>query len=93
MAEAEEQIQAYRDLMERIRERQEADIWTVVEALYGENETRVERYEAVKRFLGRLPLEEVVDAAQIARLKFGGARRRRFVYFCGICWRKIGEQS
>lgn len=89
LAEAEDQIQAYRELMERIREREEADIWTVIEALYGESETRQGRYDSVKRFLTYLPLHEVVEAAEIARAKFGGARRRRFSYFCGICWRKI----
>lgn len=93
VAEAEEQLAGYRAVMQALAERKEADVWLVVEALFGEQETTHVRFESIKRFLERLPLESVIEAAGIARGAYGigRGRARRFKYFCGVCWRKIGE--
>ena len=72
------------------RERIEADIWTVVEALTGETEIRKDRYQSIKLFVERLGLSETLDAAEIASARIGYARQR-FLYFCGICWKKIRD--
>ena len=93
IAEAEEQLAGYRAIMRAQAERKEADVWLVVDALFGEQETTHVRFESIKRFLERLPLESVIEAAGIARGAYGigRGRARRFKYFCGVCWRKIGE--
>ena len=48
------------------------------------------RFEVFKRFLDRLPYEEVRSAAESACGRFG-VSTRAFRYFCGICWAKIRE--
>lgn len=88
VAEAEEQLAGYSAIMQARRERVEADVWRVVEALTGETEIRRDRYQSIKMFVERLGVDECLDAAEIARARIGFARKR-FVYFCGVCWRKI----
>lgn len=88
IAEAEEQLAGYSAIMQARRERIEDDVWRVVEALTGDTEIRRDRYQSVKTFVERLGVDECLDAAEIARARMGFSRKR-FVYFCGICWRKI----
>lgn len=90
IAEAEAQLAGYRAIMTQQRERKEADVWEVIETLYGETSTTHERFRSVERFLERLPLEEVLEAAKITRAnmsRYGAARQ--FKYFCAVCWRKL----
>lgn len=89
VAEAEEQLAGYRAIMREVEERKEADVWEVIEALFGATETTHARFQSVARFLERLPLHEVKDAANIARGAKPWSEPQRFKYFCGICWRKI----
>lgn len=93
VAEAEAQLAGYREVMRAQQDRKEADVWEVIEALYGEQETTHVRFQSVANFLDRLPLEKVLEAARIARGAYGigRGRARRFKYFCGVCWRMVGE--
>lgn len=51
-------------------------------------------FDAVPRFLERLPEEEVADAVRKAFSRKGSEREwSRFKYFCGICWRKIKGEA
>lgn len=93
VAEAEEQLAGYREIMRAAEARKEADAWYIVGALFGEHETTRERFASIERFLERLTREEVFEAAIIARRAKPSAKRQRFLYFCGVCWRKIGEAS
>lgn len=91
IAEAEEQLAGYRAVIREQQERKDADVWDVIEALYGVTETTHERFRSVQRFLERLPYEDVVEAARITRLnmsRYGLARQ--FKYFCGVCWNRLG---
>jgi hypothetical protein len=91
IAEAEEQLAGYRAVIRDQQDRKDADVWDVIEALYGVTETTHERFRSVQRFLDRLPYEEVVEAARITRTnmsRYGVARQ--FKYFCGVCWNKLG---
>jgi hypothetical protein len=90
IAEAEEQLAGYSAVMQARRERIEADVWDVVEALTGEREIRRDQYASVKHFVERLGLHECLEAAEIASARIGYARKR-FLYFCGICWKKIRD--
>lgn len=89
VAEAEEQLAGYRAVMRAVEERQEAETWEVVEALFGEAETTKARFASIERFLERLPVWEVTDAARIAARAKPYSQLQRFKYFCGVCWRKI----
>lgn len=89
VAEAEEQLAGYREIMRQVEARKEADVWEVVAALFGTTETTHARFESIKRFLERLPLHEVVEAGGIARGAKPYSDPQRFKYFCGVCWRKI----
>lgn len=92
IAEAEAQLAGYRAIIREQEERKEADVWEVIEALYGETETTHKRFRSVERFLDRLPLHSVVEAAKITRanMSFYG-QDRKFRYFCSICWRLITQ--
>lgn len=90
--EAEAQLAEYRAIMLQYEERKDDDAWQVVEALYGEAKTTVDRFKSVGTFLGRLPFEAVMGAANAtysATPHFSNSRR--FRYFCGICWRLVRE--
>jgi DNA-directed RNA polymerase subunit RPC12/RpoP len=89
VAEAEEQLAGYREIMRAVEARKEADAWEVVEALFGVTETTSARFNSIQSFLKRLDLFEAKDAAQIARAAKPYSELQRFKYFCGVCWRKI----
>lgn len=90
VAEREAQLRGYAEVMEARRQRIEEDCWKVIEELEGQSETfRRGWFRSVKTFVERLGVPETLDAADIARAKFSYQRRKRFLYFCGICWRKI----
>lgn len=88
--EAEAQLAGYREIALAREARIERDCWDIIEILTGNREeTTQETFRAVKQFLGRLPIDEVMDAAQIARAFRTHSDRRRLRYFCGVCWRKV----
>lgn len=94
VAEAEEQLAGYRETMRAQQDRKEADVWEVVEVLFGKTETTHERFGSIERFLARLPLEDVLDAARITRANMSHyGLARKFKYFCAICWRKLGTDD
>lgn len=91
--EAEKQLLAYRKIINKQRERLDDDCWAVLRQLFGEttNEVNKRDYASVKMFIERLSYEECMEAAEIAWAK-QRYDRKIFMYFCGICWRKIKEQ-
>lgn len=90
VAEAEEQLAAYRETMREREDRIEEDVWTVFDALENKRETTKANFESVRQFLKRLELEQVVRAAEIAQARMGyKGYSTRFRYFCGICWKMI----
>lgn len=91
IAEAEEQIAGFREIMRQREERLVDDIWQIVAVLYGKTETTQARYQSVKMFLGRMPFEAAHEAATIARRAKPYSDPQRFKYFAGVCWRKIRE--
>lgn len=89
VAEAEEQLAGYREIMRLVEARKEADAWEVIEAIFGVTETTNARFSSIQQFLKRLDLFEVKEAAEIARAAKPYSELQRFKYFCGVCWRKI----
>lgn len=91
VAEAEEQLAGYSVVMEAKRERVEADIWRVVEALTGKQEIARDRHRSIKMFIEKIGVHEVLDAAEAARAARIYSETREFKYFCGVCWNKVRE--
>lgn len=93
MREREEQLRGYYAIMEAVRARIEAEVWSVVRE-FDPNITEFSRgaLRSIKNFLQKLGLPEVIDAMQIARDRMA-AGDACFRYFCGICWNKIKARS
>jgi hypothetical protein len=89
LGEAEEQLRAYREIMRAVEDRKDADAWNVVIALTGKAETTVDRMRSIRRFLDKLPYEDVLEAAQIAAQNMPRGNAARFRYFCGVCWNRV----
>lgn len=93
VAEREEQLAGYAEVMEAKRDRIENDTWRVAEILepgcsekgYGKADLK-----SISMFVEKLGVYEVIDAAEIASTKFYPSPKQ-FRYFCGICWSKIKE--
>jgi hypothetical protein len=93
-AEREEQLACYQQILEAKRLRIENEVWRVLRLLFGQSCTEVasDEHGSVKRFIERLGVHEVLDAADIAM----GSRvstYKLFRYFCGVCWNKIRSQE
>lgn len=89
------QIAGYREIVQARTDRIEEDAWEVAFALIAsakEKGIRRDNFQSIKRFNERLPLHQVIDAAEIARARFPyGSEYKIFLYFCGVCWRLIRE--
>ena len=91
--EAEMQVLAYREMLQKQRDRQDEDVWQIVGIIFDEQSTTTARYNSILNFLRRMDYFDVVEAATIARLKPRMNKENRFKYFCGVCWRKIGASN
>ena len=91
VAEQEEQLRGFSQIMEAQRLRIDADVWTMVRSLYGEETDSINRsiYQSIKTILARIPMHQCREAAEIALAKYHPRLRSFFPYFCGICWRMI----
>lgn len=94
--ERERQIAAYRETVEKKLDRIDEDAWVVAEELCpGSYEHGIRRdwFRGIKHFNEKLPIDVVLNAAEIASARKPYSDRQRFLYFCGICWRKIREED
>jgi hypothetical protein len=92
IAEIEDQLAGYREIVLAREDRIEAECWEIIEILSGQSkETTKSRLASIKTFIEQLPLDVVRDAAVIARSRFPSHGPTQFKYFCGICWRRIRE--
>lgn len=92
VAEREEQLRGYSEILRKKAERIEDEAWEVAAALTCN--PVIEKYSranllSIKRFLDRLPLSDVLEAAEIAVCRKRIGSDAGFKYFCGICWSKI----
>lgn len=93
-AEREAQLAGYQAIFEAKRQRIENETWRVLRTLYGKECNSVPRDEhaSVKRFIERLGVHAVLDAAEIA-MASRVSEWKLFRYFCGICWNRVREQE
>lgn len=94
IAEREAQLAGYHAIMEARRDRVEDELWRVAEVIEpGSAKEGMSRQwtASIRRFNESLGVHKVLDAAEIARAKYSFGGKRTFLYFCGICWRRIKE--
>lgn len=91
LREREEQLREYQALLLAKRDRLEEEMWKIAAELEeGGGETyRRDWLQSIKQFLERLGFYSVLDAAEKARAWHPYGGRRTFLYFCGICWKRI----
>ena len=92
IAEAEEQLSGYHQVIEARRERQIEQMWRVAEILDGGCSERgfcTRDLRQIGRFIETLGLYDVIGAAEIACDRQLYSVRTRWKYFCGVCWTKI----
>lgn len=96
VAEREEQLRGYNDILQARRDRIEDDVWRVVEHWTGQDSTSNETYATIKRFVERIGVHEVLDAVDVTLAANIRRKRSEFLYFCKVCWNKVsaaeGEQ-
>lgn len=93
--ESEAQIAAYREAIFAKQDRITEDAWEVVAVFDDEADSFDKRkFTSIQMFLRRLPLGEVIEAAELAvERKGANALHTQFKYFCGVCWNKIKRQE
>lgn len=94
VAEQEAQIKGFNAVLQERAARIEREAWEVASVL--ENTQELESYNradltSIKRFLERLPFQDVIDSAETACAKRIYGRKQTFLYFCGVCWSRIRE--
>lgn len=91
VAEREEQLRGYQEILEARRQRIEDEVWRVMALLYpGEKSVPRESFNSTRMFIEKLGVYAVIESAEIAL----GARcsvYKLFRYFCGVCWNKVRE--
>lgn len=96
VAEREEQLRGYHDVMEAHRQRAERDMWRIAEAFdpeAGKGHPR-EFLQSYKRFNEKLGVHAVLDAVDITLANVPYlSPHKRFRYFCGVCWNRIRQQE
>lgn len=93
IAEREEQLKGYQDIMEAKRERVEEETWRVLRSIFGKSCDKVRRDEhtSVKRFIEKLGVHTVLEASEIACGRVPAYKV--FRYFCGVCWNLVRSQD
>ena len=91
--EREAQLQGFQSILEDKRQRLDAETWRVLKVLYGHGVESVLRdeYASTKRFIERLGVHVVLEAADIALDAPNVDFRRVFRYFCGVCWNRVRD--
>lgn len=96
LKEKEEQLKAYKRLMNQIKKRETKEIETIDDIYndYFEGYILSDRFKnsSLKNFISKLGYSEVEDAMHKACGRIYDSNKA-IKYFCGICWTKIKEQS
>jgi hypothetical protein len=90
--EQEAQIAGYEAVMKERRMRLEADAEQILDYFcdaHGRDGVPKADFTSMKRFVGKLGLDATLEAAEIGCNRFRFSYRKAFLYFCGVCWRKI----
>jgi len=92
VAESERQLAGYQEILEAKRQRLEDELWRVAEVIEpfsSKNGMRRDWTGSITRFIEQLGVHEVLRSADIARSMYPYGGKKTFLYFCGICWKRI----
>lgn len=92
VAEAEEQLRGYQEIMRAKADRLDDETWEVAEVLWpGSSESGAKRVDllSIKRFIEKIGVCEVLEAAEITKAYGPYNAGRFFRYFCSICWKQV----
>lgn len=93
VAEAEEQIRGYQEIMRGRADRIESEMWEVAEILWpgcGDRGAKKADLASIKRFVEKIGVMECLTVAESAVAR-GFYANRMFRYFCGGCWARVRE--
>jgi hypothetical protein len=91
VAEREEQLRGFHDVLEAKRKRLEGETWFVLAEMNGgkvPDSAPRDEFNSTKRFIEKLGYHDVLEAMEIA-MAAPISYRKTFRYFCGICWNKV----
>jgi hypothetical protein len=91
------QLEGYNNILMRIREAEEADIWDIANILGDAHNHRGTAHRdtirAIRIFMKRLDYHIIWDAMQNAVDKIPHSEHQAFKYFCGTCWNIIKQEG
>ena len=90
--EQEEQLQGFYKILKERDDGIESELWEVaqmIEPMALEKGIPRDWAKSIRYFLEQLGLYDAKYAAEIARAKFPYGGKKTFLYFCGVCHRKI----
>jgi hypothetical protein len=92
--EREAQLAGYRQIMDDKADRLEDETWEVVAVLSpGADKFNRRDLLSIKRFIEKLGVYAVKEAAEIDYVRMPHSQSRMFRYFCGICWGRIRDMN
>jgi hypothetical protein len=92
VAEAEEQLRGYHEVIQSKRKRIEDETWQVATGFMDHHRLESitkDEFQSIKQFIEKLGYHEVDEAMEIAVARKPWSRWTSFKYFCGICWNKV----
>ena len=97
LKEKETQLKEYRRFIEKVERREKKDIEDISQ-IYRDSYPEYDfsdnfKYVSIRKFIQLLPKHEVMDSLRKAVSKFSYNKEDATKYFCGICWRKIKDQT
>lgn len=99
VAEREEQLRGYQQLLRERADRIEQEAWEIAEIIEpGASDPDGKGFSrrgliSIRRFIDRLGFFLVKDAAELAYQRIRYSENQRFRYFCGVCWGRIRDQD
>ncbi|GAA0696228.1 HNH endonuclease signature motif containing protein [Dyella marensis] len=96
VAEREEQIRGYAEVMAAKRERIHDQAWDVADIFIDHfrlDGIRKDWLQSIKQFVEKIGVDECIRAMEIAVARKAYSKGPCFMYFCGICWNIVREGS
>lgn len=94
VAEREEQLRGYQEILDARRQRLDDEAWRVLDMLHPRADSVPrDHFNSVRRFVEKLGVHVVLDAADVALSAGRVSNRNVFRYFCGVCWNRVRERS
>jgi len=94
--EAEAQLKGFYKILKKKKDRLEEEAWQVAEIMdpgCSEKGFKIAWRKSILMFLQKLDFYEVMESMDLAKEKKPQGTYSTFMYFCGICWRKIKERD